>query len=178
MKILHSRGWVMFLLAVIFIAPSVLAYLYYQHPHWLSAASTNRGEFVTPIYRLQNVVKSKQWRLLYWAPSACDNACLQQLNRLARVRLALGRRLYQVDACLLLSNKTNTLSVVDTKTLQDEDVCVLKLPEQAQIDRKMLGDNPLFFIVNPENILILKYPDNVPADNIFHDIKHLITEPS
>ncbi len=178
MKILKSRFVVMFFLVIIFIAPSVLAYLYYRHPTWLSSPSTNRGELIKPPYQLQHVVPSERWRLLLWSPSACDTTCLERLNALARIRLALGRRLYQVQACVLLADEKMSFRLKDTKILQEEDVCVLKLPEQAQADRSALGDNPTFFIVNPEGFFILKYPVDMQADDIFHDIKHLLTEPS
>lgn len=178
MKILQSRFIVMFFLIIIFIAPSVLAYLYYRHPTWLSSPSTNRGELVTPPYQLQNISQSQRWRLLFWSPSTCDATCIQRLNALARIRLALGRRLYQVQACVLLPDKKTSFRLKDTKILQEDDICVLKLPEQAQADRSALGDNPMFFIVNPDGFFILKYPADMQADDLFHDIKHLLTEPS
>lgn len=97
---------------------------------------------------------------------------------LARVRLALGRRLYQVDACLIFGHQRPVLSSKQSKILQEEDICVLKLPNNAQTDRTALGEKSAFFIVSPNNALVLTYPITVAPDDLFHDIKQLITEPS
>lgn len=176
MKMIRTRFSVIFFLVIIFIAPSLVAYLFYTHPQWLPEASTNRGSFVSPRFKLDVFPQKNHWRLLYWSPSMCDEHCIRRLNMLARVRLALGRHLYQVDACVL--TESQTISVKQTKLLQKEGICVLKLSGKNQVLRAPLGSSPLFFIVNPENDLVLKYSDDMKAEDLFHDIKHLLTESS
>lgn len=179
MKIAHQRVLIIFILTAIFLAPGIVAWLYYRHPTWLSSASTNRGRFVSPAYHLKTLDnKHQHWRLIYWNPNSCNTTCMKHADDLARIRLALGRRLYQVDACVLLASEQPDFRPEQTKILQEKDMCMLKLPEKAEADRTALGDKPAFFIASPDNALILTYPITVASDDLFHDIKHLITEPS
>jgi len=172
-----SKRFVVFVLAIIFLAPGLMAYLYYSHPNWLRGSSTNRGQLITPVYYLKSLDNRQRWRLIYWNPLPCSTACMQRVDALARVRLALGRRLYQVDACLILPHQESFLNQQQTKILQDEDICVLKLPNSAQSDSTTLGKQPAFFIVSPNNALVLTYPVTANSDDLFHDIKQLIAAP-
>ncbi len=179
MKIAHQRVLIILILTAIFLAPGIAALIYYRHPTWLSNPPTNRGRFVSPVYQLKTLPnKNQHWRLIYWTPKPCDAACMSHADDLARIRLALGRRLYQVDACILLAADQPDFRPEQTKILQEKDMCMLKLSESAKLDRAALGDKSAFFIASPDNALILTYPINVVLDDLFHDIKHLMTEPS
>lgn len=173
---LSRQAIILIALCVLFAAPSLLAFVFYQHPTWLGFSKTNRGVLVNPPGLLKSMNKSKQWRLLLWSPVGCDSLCMKHLDELARVRLALGRRLYHVDNYLLLGVQSSELSSANTKVLQDLDTHVLILSAGEKDDAGILGQAPTIYIVSPDNYAILRYTlDNQP-DDIFHDIKQLVTD--
>src|SRR5690606_23910729 len=91
------------LLILIFLAPGFAALILYKNPHWLGSVTTNRGRFLSPPVALPlEQAATKKWGLILWQPQTCKKICRQELDRLARIRLALGRRLYGVSQYLLV----------------------------------------------------------------------------
>lgn len=170
------RSLKLILLVVLFAAPSLFAYLFYCHPNWLMSTPTNRGTLVRSTPILKSMDQSKHWRLVWWNPTACTNKCMAQMDQLARIRLALGRRLYHVDSYLLLSESEPLLSKEQKKILHDNDSNVLILPADAEMDRTVLGEQSAFYIVSPENAIILMYPSTSQPDDLFQDIKQLVKD--
>ena len=91
MKILNRNSFVLLLLAILFVAPGIVAYFVYTHPQWLGMATTNKGELIKSPQILDKLGSEKKWRLIVWSPEGCDATCIQQVDKLARIRLALGR---------------------------------------------------------------------------------------
>jgi hypothetical protein len=184
MKASHRRYAVLWLLALVFIAPGVAAYFFYTHPQWLGHATTNKGSLLThPLFisslKETSVIKPNAlskgltWKLVVWSPTACNEECINQLDKLARIRLALGRRLYHVTQELLLGANTPLPAPKLMAILQERDIHVVRLQEKEQ--RSTLPAKITIFIANPENYLILAYQSTVKPDDIFHDMKHLLT---
>jgi len=171
MKTNRRNYIVLLLLVALFVAPGVSAYLFYNHLTWLGAAKTNKGELLSPPLLLAKLGMDAKWRLILWSPAGCDQDCMQQLDKLARIRLALGRRLYQVDSLLLLGGEAPPLTTAFADSLREQDIRVLKLSAE---DQHRLPTNPELFIMNPDDYLVLAYqPTTKPAD-IFHDLKRLL----
>lgn len=167
--------FILLLLALLFAAPGLTAYLYYLHPQWLGATTTNKGELLTPPVLLTKVLSEKsKWRLIFWNPNNCEVACLQDLDRLARVRLALGRRLYEVEQWLVSAEGDQQMSMALTNTLQGQDIHVLRLSKNDRADLPVLKDEPEIFIANPDGYLVLAYPASAKPEDIYHDIKQLL----
>ncbi len=168
---------VLVFLVLLFAMPGIAAYFFYHHPHWLSTASTNKGAFVNPPILVHSLEDNTKWRLILWHPQACDNDCMDQLNRLARIRLALGRRLYDVNVCLLTQNAA-LLSASQQAVLKDADIKIVPLEsDDINIDANnptSLTNTPMLYIANPDKYLVLAYTTTAPADDMFHDIKLLL----
>lgn len=163
----------LFLLALLFAAPGIIAYLYFQHPQWLGA-STNLGELLNPPVRIAKLDDTKQkWRLVLWNPEACDSACIAQLDKLARVRLALGRRLYEVDQWLI-SEKESPANEGLLNLLREQDIHFLFLEKQTQDESLILKNKTRVFIANPDGFLILAYDMTAKSASIYHDLKQLL----
>jgi hypothetical protein len=174
----RTRNYIVLLvLCVIFLAPGVSAYLFFAHPQWLNHATTNRGILLKPPVRLpvQGLAAAK-WTLVLWRPQACDKICIQQLNKLARVRLALGRRLYALQLVLLLNDEVSAPLKDLTKTLKERDISISMLTHHELKIRNVLGDSPRIFIANPDHYLILSYATAIKPEDIYHDIKQLLTQ--
>lgn len=159
----------MICLVIIFLTPGIFAYLFYQHPNWLSGVTTNKGQLLKPPVYLAKFTKETKWGLLLWNPGLCLQNCRQQLNKMTRVRVALGRRFYDVQLWLgsqkIVSSKMKTL-------LDQQGIGAVQLKE-ADLQR-VLGDKSRLFMVNPEHYLILSYPlDANPAD-IYSDLQRVL----
>ncbi len=169
MKMTKSNYVILLFLALLFAAPGLMAYLYYHNPQWLTANTANKGELLNPpqFIKLDNKAK---WRLILWYPRHCEIACLQEVDKLARVRLALGRRFYEVDQWLVLGEES---SQTLTRTLHEQDIHFLRLSRGA-----IFPDKPRIFIANPKGYLVLAYAETIKPKDIYHDINWLLKKGS
>lgn len=165
----------LFLLVMLFAAPGVTAYLYYRNPQWLSQATTNKGVFLNPPLLFAKVLDGEQkWRLILWYPEECDKVCLQEVDKLARIRLALGRRLYHVQQWLVqVEGKATELPNLRLR-LQEQDIKVREISKDVLNAITILGEKPKIVIANPEGYLVMAYEKEAKPRDIYHDIKQLL----
>jgi hypothetical protein len=174
MKIVKRNYTILLLLAIIFACPGIAAYEFYNHPEWLKATALNKGELLNPPELLANINAKPKWRLILWNPGACELACREQVEKLARIRLALGRRLYLVDELLVMNNATPSLPKTFMKKLRDADIHLLLLSAEQRKKQALLTDKARIFIANPDDYLVLAYEVNGKSEDIFHDIGQLL----
>ena len=163
---------ILILLGLVFLAPGLGAYLFYTHQRWLSSAPTNKGLLLNPPLLLTNFASShkKHWKLILWSTGACEKKCIQQLDKLARIRLALGRHLYDVALVLVLGTPALPDDAL-AQSLREEDIRVVNWPHDASFPAK----EPIkIFIANPDNYLVLSYRAGVHPNDIVHDMKQLL----
>ncbi|RMX20901.1 hypothetical protein EAS68_06180 [Legionella jordanis] len=166
---------ILFLLLLLFAAPGLIAYICYNHPQWLGSTQTNKGELLTPPPKFLAISQNAKWRLIFWYPGDCSSECMMQLDKVARIRLALGRRLYQVEQWLILDEQAAALSPQFASTLKEQDIAVLRLNAKSKTEMAMLESEAKIFIANPDDYLVLAYKANAKPDDIFHDLKHLLS---
>lgn len=159
----------------VFIAPGITAFLFYQNPQWVGAKSTNKGQLIAPPIMLNDLGQEKKWHIILWNPHACEKTCLQEIDRLARVRLAMGRRLYNVNVWLMLDESAPLLTKENTKKLAQEAILVKRLSKVMSQTLKRLYPNEQIFIADKDNYLILAYTLDAKSADIFHDVKQLLT---
>lgn len=167
---------VLLLLALVFFAPGLAALYFFKHPQWLSGHATNRGQFVDPPLSIPSLIKStRKWHLLLWSPDDCGDACIQNMDKLARIRLALGRRYYEVDQTLLLGRSNHSLDHQLRETLHNHHVNIVSLSDIEE--KALLADSHemRIFIANPEGFLVLSYAVTVKSDDVYSDLKQLLT---
>lgn len=177
MKKYDTKYYLLLLLALVFAAPGIAAYFFYQHPHILNAAKTNKGLLLEQPIALSSLGNQAKWRMVFWQAGPCEQQCVQRLDLLARVRLALGRKLYQVQQWLMLDDPAS-LSEELKKQLKERDFHV---GSWSVDDRKKLDALPaaaFVFLVNPEQYLILTYPTSFNPDDLYKDLKHLLNTES
>ncbi|MFZ4076614.1 MAG: hypothetical protein ACOYKA_01390, partial [Legionellaceae bacterium] len=129
---MRENKWVLFFLVVLFIAPGLCAYVFYMNPTWLSGATTNKGHFISPPQQFNVFGDKKVYRLVLWHQQACDEACMAQLDKMARVRLALGRRYYDVSTWLIQGEDTPLLSTLARDRLMKASIQVHRLNASEQ----------------------------------------------
>ncbi len=176
MKLVRRNYFVLLLLALLFATPGISAYFFYMHPSWLGNTTTNKGILLNPPVLLAHAKTSSKWQLLLWSPTACEQSCIAELDKLARIRLALGRHLYKVEPQLLLSAGTPPLSESLVKALHEQDFHTVRLSRSEREKMPALPDHLEIFIVNPDAYLVLAYQPTVKPEDIFHDLKHLVTK--
>lgn len=163
-------------LVFIFIIPGIAAIVAYKYPNILSLSTTNNGEFVKPPLLLSDLNNRNKWRLVYSNSGSCDEHCMGNVDKMARIRLALGRRLYNVESVLLLPSFAQNLQEEQEKILEDINVSVVKLPPDSKDYKHFFVNEHGFYIVSPENYMVLKYTADASSEDIFQDLKKLVTD--
>lgn len=169
-----KRTYKIFLaLVVVFIAPGVLAFLFYKNPSWLGGLPTNKGVLVKPVTQVSYLpAENKGWHVLLWCQKGCDAECLGHLDELARMRLAMGRRLYNVNIWLLHPQTEAACSSDTQQVLKDQSI-QYKSTAEHPINS---ADDAFVFLADPKGYLVLKYIQNTPvAKHIYSDLKHLMS---
>jgi hypothetical protein len=175
MKLTYRYPVILFVLVLLFALPGISALFLFAHPQWLPAGNTNKGHLLQPSVFLHMPVQDKKWQLLFWAPDGCETQCLTQLDKLARVRLALGRRLYHVHVTLLRPAKSQLLSATTLQFLKERTISSIDLSFDESTQLLHMAANAALFIANPDGYLVLSYAADAEADDVFHDIKQLLT---
>ncbi len=175
MKKQVTKYYILLLLATMFAAPGIAAYLFYQHPTWIGSAKVNKGSLLTPPVALSSLSNHTKWQIVLWSPSVCEQACLKQLDMLARIRLALGRKLYQVDQRLILGDEHSPITDKMKSVLKERDFQVVQLSSDDKRKLNALSSDTKIFIANPDNFLILSYQSQVNPDDIYKDLKLLLS---
>ena len=175
MKKQVTKYYILLLLASMFAAPGISAYIFYQHPTWLSASKVNKGTLLSPPVALKSFDGHSKWRIVFWSPGACDKVCISQLDLLARVRLALGRKLYMVDLWLVLGDQHSPLSNEIKTLLKEQDFHVAQLSSDELVKLTAMSSDAKIYIANPDNYLVLSYQARVNPDDIYKDLKLLLS---
>lgn len=168
------RYFILMLLALVFIAPGLLAVFFYHHPEWMGNRLTNKGTLLNPPIQMAFPGDGSKWRLILWRPEGCEKRCLQQLDQLGRVRLALGRRLYQVESWLLYGDAENPLSEAVAEMLQEADIHSLKYQPNKAGSESVLPNHAEIYLMNPAGFLVLAYQTTTKPDHIYHDLKRVL----
>ncbi|TAL65134.1 MAG: hypothetical protein EPN84_02050 [Legionella sp.] len=175
MKKKTSKFQILLLLTTMFAAPGLAAYLFYTHPQWLNSTSTiNKGSLLNPPTVLKSLDTAKKWRIVYWSPKSCGKVCLKHLDTVARSRLALGRKLYDVDQWLILGSHAKPLSPELLAQFKDQDFHTAQLSEGDQDSMSVLPPHSRVYLANPESYLILSYESRFNPNDVYKDLKILL----
>ncbi|WP_133130722.1 hypothetical protein [Legionella yabuuchiae] len=170
----NRRYLVPILLVLLFAAPGIAAYVFYHHPQWLEGSKVNRGTLLKPPIAVRKSHEPSKWQLVFWSPRSCTLACEKELDKLARIRLALGRRLYDVNVQLLLGTEAKTLSNDLISKLADQDILTAQLGHGDYQSMVNLPKHSQLYIENPTGYLVLAYSDQAKPGDIHNDLKRLL----
>lgn len=174
-KLTRTKG-VFLALVLLFAAPGFLALVFYKHPAWLAALPTNKGEFIRPSMQLNLLDNPKEkWNMALWCPTGCDTTCVKTFDQLARTRLALGRRLYQVDLWMLQPQNSAVCSPFVKQAFDKQDVNLRRISREEQNTIALLKSKIKIFLVDPNNYMVLQYSSENKPEDIFHDLKRLLS---
>ena len=98
------------------------------------------------------------------------------LDKMARIRLALGRRLYNVESYLFMPQSVKGLTEEQEVIVQDVNISVLKFAADGEDYQRIFNKKRAFFIISPENYVILSFAADTPSEDIFADLKKLVND--
>lgn len=171
---LAPKYYTFLFLAIVFSAPGVLASFFYQHSDWLGAHKVNKGHLLVTPVPLNALGSESKWKLVLWRGQGCNKKCLNALDRLARLRLALGRKLYKVEQWLVMSTAFPIISEETNVFLKAADFHLSYLSNEEERKLKRLSKKNKIFIASPKNELILDYEVGVDPQDIYKDLNVLL----
>ena len=176
MNLFMRNKKILMALLLVFVAPGVLAIIFYANPSWLGGLPTNKGLLISsPVQAAFLDASSKdKWHLAVWCPKGCDAPCLHTLDDMARVRLALGRRLYQVDLWLLQGGQGAACNQEMIQAFKKEDVRAHVLSAEEQASVSLFNDDGKVFLADPKQYIVFEYAASGKASDVFQDLKRLL----
>lgn len=136
------------LLCIIFFLPSILALWFYQHPIPFEK-TLNHGRLLSPPIKMSSL-KTTTWQWIIWCPKKNDAICSGTLDKLSRIRLALGRRWYDVTV----------------KLFYPED--------RVAIDAVLATPKPTIWLMDKRGFVVMTYATSAKSKDIYDDIKTLL----
>jgi hypothetical protein len=162
------------ILIFIFSLPFFAAFYLFSHPELLRYfSSTNYGKWAPKMTWQFNEKQARPWQLVYWHESVCLTDCIEQLDRLGRIRLAMGRKVYNLDIVLLQPEGT-LVSKELQKQLQEWNMYYQTIPsQQVDIWNQKFKDYPIV-LFDEKHQSILMYPLNLDSKKAYHDLQVLV----
>lgn len=161
----RRQRWVLPVLAIIFLAPLLLAMVIYHKSSWRPDSGLQHGELidsaqVAPLPVADDLLLGR-WTLLYRSDSSCDDSCHNLLDTLRRVRLAQDRAMGRVQCMLVLSDATRYSRANDTKL---QVVAAKNWPLPAE----------QVFLVDPRGVPVLRYRAGFDPRGLIKDLQRLL----
>ncbi|MDQ5884493.1 MAG: hypothetical protein QG556_833 [Pseudomonadota bacterium] len=162
------------ILVVLFFLPIGSAFYIFSQPMLLRKLSTtNYGQWAPQLDWQLNKPKARPWQLVLWQNGPCEQQCMQQLDQLARIRLAMGRKVYELSLVLLVPEGMQ-LTKQQTDQLKDNNIDYQYLPrEKVPTWNKNFQVKPVV-LFSPEHLSILMYPKDLEPKKMYHDLQVLI----
>ena len=177
------KSVVVWLIGLACIGPFVLAAVLYYGPWHRSALPTLPGvrELIQPPIALPPAwfddggaptADRYRWSLIYARIAACDRQCVEDLDRLRQVHLALGRDVGRVRRVYLYTGDEPQLP-------EDRQLLVRRLDdEQGAPVLGLLGEDRLragrVYIADPSGNLVVSYPPSAEQKELLRDLQRLL----
>jgi hypothetical protein len=178
------RGHALRLLALLFLAPLLLAFWLYYGLGWRPAGSTNHGELISPPVELVALappgsaaagVFPDRWSLVYVGDGRCDDACRGALLQMQQVYLSLGRLATRVQQVFLVNG-----NCCDRPYLEHEHSLLRLIDASAPAEAPLLdafGHTAIessVFVVDPLGNLMLRYDTHAGPRGLRQDLQRLL----
>ncbi|HBB53682.1 MAG TPA: hypothetical protein DCZ80_07255 [Legionellales bacterium] len=158
----------------IFSLPFFAAFYVFLHPDLLrNFSSTNYGQWAPKMHWQFNEKQARPWQLVYWHEFTCSKECIAQLDQLGRIRLAMGRKVFNLDI-VLLQPEGIQVSKVLKQQLKEWNMYYQTIP-QAQVGEwnQMFKEHPIV-LFDAKHQSILMYPLNLDSKKAYHDLQVLV----
>ena len=183
---MNSRR-VLWVLAALFFAPLLFAFLIYYGSSWRPLGHTNYGALIEPPEPLPRILLPQhdtpgsaqlfvgKWSLLYIADGTCNTECRHTLYFMRQTQLSLGNLIPRTQRVWLATDHCCDLSA-DTE----------KQPPLIAVDAHGSAGIPLLglfptdhrdstvFIIDPRGNLMMRYDSNADPKGLREDLKKLL----
>jgi len=175
MKTIFSKqNRTLYLLMGLFLLPVIAAHYVFQHASYLTSdKGTNYGSFVSKPIVWQTGTSPRPWQLVLKVEDYCQQDCLAHLDKLSRLRLSMGRKLYDLDLVLLLPSSQKLLPKLKAQ-LKNQNILwsFLGNDEASKWAPEVKGD--IIILFGPAHQAVLKYPKVFESKRLAHDLQLLI----
>lgn len=174
-----QRVMVPWALAAIFVAPLVLAWVFYYVHDGPLRGGLQHGELLLPLQPLvppplkavdgapiDTTLFRGRWTLLYHTSKRCDAACQQLQSTLLHVRLAQGKAMAQVQRVLVLAAPPGKSEMRILRT-SGKDLRV------ASAARWPLASGYVY-LLDPQGNLVMRYPPGFEPGGLLKDLQRLL----
>lgn len=173
---MQRKSVVPWLVGAVCIGPFVLALLLFYGPWQPSPLPGSRELLVPPVATpagwLADTADGVQpWSLVYARTTACDERCVQDLERLRQVHAALGRDADRVQRVYLDGGdapRSADPALVQRRLDDGPGAAVARALDAAQL---RLGR---VYIADPRGNLVASYPSDVDQKELLRDLKRLL----
>ena len=157
----------MWMMLALFVLPSLLAVFLFYNPWQFSLSHVNKGLLLTPPKQVETIkaISQDKWLLLLVVESSCHDECLKTLDKMKRIRMALGKDMYRINQALV---STQTLPAEKIKRLGEVkglDTQVVKLGEPMTAG---------IYIQDPLGNIMLTYSPEVKPNDVYSDLTRLL----
>jgi len=168
---LRPRKLTTLLLVVLFAAP-VLAAMVLRVTGWSPSATSNHGELVRPPVPVTwpagvADAASDHWVLLAVAPSTCGQSCIDLVDELVHVHVALGRDEHRVTLMLAGPDELPGL-------MRDAPVNLAGRALLEQLPDSVPATPGTVLVVDPRRFLMMRYPPGFDAKGLLDDMERLL----
>lgn len=188
----RTRGRLIFLLlAVLFFAPLIGAYLVYFGPDdWTPSGRTAHGQLVDPAKPLPEELRfrvagsdepvdlAQQWTLLHVEDGVCGEPCGERLWQTRQMHTLLHRRRDRVRRAVLVEDSAQAQAKRAATAEEHPQLLWLSLqPDQRRQFDQWLGELPVanpVLIIDPLGNFMLYYGDELPLKGMLSDIKRML----
>lgn len=164
------------ILAVVFLAPLLMAWTVFYLPAWRPDGALQHGELLLPVRQIALPVPAAgvrpnpdlfhgRWTLLYRSAGVCDVPCQSVMETLRRVRLAQGSSMRMVQRVLVVPPSVS----IDTAAFLSQD-SALQLVRAGQWG---LATGSVY-LVDPQGNLILRYSPGFDPIGLLKDLQRLL----
>lgn len=182
--------WTPVLIAVVVLAPLVMAVMVYFQPGWFSFGHSNHGRLVRPPVKIQAAALPRLfaaeplpadyfhgfWTLVYIGGSRCGAPCRAALYATRQARIAAGEDMRRVQRLYVVRGRSEAAGYLRRS---QPDLTVV---EEATTDagkhfvRQFTAVQPVggIYLVDPNGLLMMTYPPGADPAGLLKDLRHLL----
>jgi cytochrome oxidase Cu insertion factor (SCO1/SenC/PrrC family) len=186
--------WKIVLLAALFAAPPLVAYVLYQSG-WRSERTLNHGELVQPARPLDDVALATlegrphrllalrgKWTLVYFGPAECLKPCIDNLYKMRQVHLAQGKDMERVQRVFIVTDpkaldllRDTLKDYPGTLVLTGESDAIGQVARQFAVSAGSPLDNlHRLYLVDPLGNFMMSYPADADPTGLRKDLVRLL----
>lgn len=174
----RARRGVLLLLALLFFAPLLLAFVLYYASSWRPTGRTNHGVLIEPARTLPPVagdVLTGKWSLVYIGGGDCDADCRATLYFMRQTHLGLANLIPRVQRIFVVTG-----SCCDRDYLAREQPNLITMDAGDSAGAALLARFPperrasTIFVVDPRGNLMMRYDAHDDPKGLRNDLKKLL----